>query len=48
MSKSLAGTLILVWEFRSPYRAGDDDELIAALYEMERVAPASRLDWLAN
>lgn len=29
----------IAWEFRSPHRAGDDDELVAALFEMERLPP---------
>jgi hypothetical protein len=27
----------VVWEFRSPHRAGDEDELVAVLFEMERL-----------
>ena len=34
-----------VWEFRTPHRAGEHGELIAALFEIERV-DVSRLAWL--
>lgn len=30
-----------VWEFRSPYRAGRDRELVASLFEVVRIDPAS-------
>jgi Arylsulfotransferase (ASST) len=35
----------IAWEFINPHRAGDDDQLIAAIFEMLRV-PADSLDWL--
>lgn len=36
----------VVWEFKNPARAGDDNELVANLFEMERV-PRSLVDgWL--
>lgn len=35
----------IVWEFVSPHRAGPDDELVAALWEMLRIE-RSRVDWL--
>lgn len=34
----------IVWEFYNPNRAGEDDELIAALYEVVRVEP-EEFDW---
>lgn len=35
----------VVWEFASPHRAGQNSELIAALWEMSRV-PLDELNWL--
>lgn len=35
----------IVWEFYSPHRAGDDDELVATLFELHRV-PADYFPWL--
>ena len=29
----------VAWEFRTPHRAGDEDELVAVLFEMERLPP---------
>jgi hypothetical protein len=29
----------VVWEFRSPHRTGEEDELVAVLFEMERLPP---------
>ena len=37
----------IVWEFRTPSRAGDNGELIAGLYELERLEPDFPLQWLA-
>jgi hypothetical protein len=38
----------IVWEFLNPHRAGDDDELIASLFEVVRLPPDQPLDWLAG
>ena len=35
----------LIWDFRSPHRAGPGDELVAVLFEVERI-PMGRLAWL--
>jgi hypothetical protein len=35
-----------VWEFYSPHRAGERDELIATLFALRRVTPEFRTDWL--
>ncbi len=35
-----------VWEFLSPHRAGDEGELIAALFEVLRIPAGPSLDWL--
>lgn len=38
----------IVWEYYNPYRAGENDELIASLYDVERV-PAEYVDaWLQD
>ncbi len=37
----------IVWEFRTPSRAGDNGELIATLYELQRLEPGFPLRWLA-
>jgi hypothetical protein len=37
----------LVWEFYNPHRAGEDDELIATLFEVTRV-DADYFPWLAH
>lgn len=36
----------LVWEYRSPFRAGARGELVATLFEVVRLAPEFPLDWL--
>jgi len=36
----------IVWEFYTPARAGDDDELIANLFEIERLPRDFPVDWL--
>jgi len=36
----------IVWEFYNPHRAGDDDELIATLFDVQRIEPDFPLDWL--
>jgi hypothetical protein len=36
----------IVWEFLNPHRAGDDNELIAALLELIRVSPDMVKAWL--
>jgi arylsulfotransferase ASST len=38
----------IVWEYFNPYRAGEDDELIACLYEVIRIPPDFPLDWAEN
>ncbi|MFH1501578.1 MAG: arylsulfotransferase family protein [Candidatus Eisenbacteria bacterium] len=35
----------IVWEFVNPMRAGQNDELIASLYEMVRLSPDTPIDW---
>ena len=37
----------LVWDFRSPHRAGERAELVAALFEVQRLDPAS-VSWLGR
>jgi hypothetical protein len=37
----------LVWEFYNPHRAGQDNELIATLFELERV-PADYFPWIES
>ncbi len=34
-----------MWEFISPHRAGENNELIAALYEMIRLSLDFPVDW---
>jgi hypothetical protein len=36
----------IVWEFYNPHRAGQQDELIATLFEVVRLPPDFPLDWL--
>jgi len=36
----------IVWEFLNPHRAGENDELIASLFEVVRLPPDFPLDWL--
>jgi hypothetical protein len=38
----------VVWEYISPYRAGKDNQLIAALFDMIRIPRDWKLDWLDN
>jgi len=38
----------VVWEFINPKRAGKDDQLIASLYEVIRIPPDARLDWMSG
>lgn len=35
----------VAWAFRSPHRAGENDDLVAVLFEVERI-PEAQLDWL--
>jgi hypothetical protein len=37
----------LVWEFRSPYRTGEDRSLVASLYSLDRV-DTSHTRWLSQ
>ena len=37
----------VVWSFLSPHRAGDSDELVAALFEVERIPRSEAAGWLA-
>lgn len=34
-----------VWEFRNPYRAGEEDELVATLFEVVRLPPDFPIGW---
>jgi hypothetical protein len=36
----------IVWEYYNPERAGEDDNLIATLFDVVRVSPDFPLDWL--
>lgn len=36
----------IVWEYYNPHRAGDQDQYIATIMEMKRLAPDVPLDWL--
>lgn len=36
----------IVWEFHNPARAGDDNELVANLFEIERLPENFAVDWL--
>jgi len=38
----------VVWEFVSPHRAGERDELVANLFEVQRLEPDFPLDWLTG
>ena len=38
----------IVWEFFNPARAGDEDELIAAVFEVQRLDPSIGLEWLSR
>ena len=35
----------IVWEYHSPFRTGDDDQLVAALFQLDRIPP-SQFGWL--
>jgi hypothetical protein len=35
----------IVWEFYNPQRAGENDELVATLFDMIRLAPDFPVDW---
>jgi hypothetical protein len=35
----------IVWEFQSPHRAGDDDALVATLFDVVRLDPRFPIDW---
>lgn len=37
---------VTVWEYRSPHRAGEDDELVAVLFEVVRLSEEFPTDWL--
>ena len=36
----------IVWEYYNPYRAGDDAQLIATLFDVVRLGPDFPLDWI--
>ncbi len=38
----------IVWEFVNPYRAGEDGELIATLFDLVRLPADFPLDWIAG
>lgn len=38
----------IVWEYRNPHRAGDDDEFVATLFDCVRVAPDAVDAWLGE
>ena len=38
----------IVWEFVSPHRAGDADELVAVLLDVVRFGPRPALEWLGT
>ncbi|MDF1836618.1 MAG: arylsulfotransferase family protein [Planctomycetota bacterium] len=38
----------VVWEFRSPHRAGRDRELVAVLFEVQRLDPETDLTWIKS
>lgn len=38
----------VVWAFRSPHRAGEAEEFVAVLFEVERIPEASVLPWLRS
>jgi len=38
----------IVWQYYNPHRAGDDDELIATLFEVVRLPPDFPIDWAAG
>jgi hypothetical protein len=36
----------IVWEFYSPHRGGPQGEFIACLYDLQRIVPDARYDWV--
>ena len=44
----LTGDGEVVWEFRSPFRAGDEQELVATLFDVVRVDAQAVREWLAR
>jgi hypothetical protein len=38
----------IVWEFLTPHRTGNDDELIASLFELVRLGPDFPREWLSG
>jgi hypothetical protein len=36
----------IVWEYFTPNRAGERDEYIATLFEVDRLEPGTSLDWV--
>jgi len=38
----------IVWEFVSPHRAGENDQLIASLFEVVRLPPDFPVDWIRD
>jgi len=42
----VTGEKQIVWEYYNPERAGDDDELIATLFDVVRLPPDFPVDWL--
>jgi hypothetical protein len=43
----VTGEKRIVWEYYNPERAGEDDQLIATLFDLVRLPPDFPLDWLA-
>lgn len=46
LARELAPDGRVVWEFHSPHRAGRDRELVAVLFEVQRLAPDTDLGWI--
>jgi hypothetical protein len=38
----------IVWEFYNPHRGGPEGEYIACLYDLQRIVPDARYDWVAR
>ena len=38
----------IVWEYASPHRAGEQRELVATLFEVERLPPGFGAEWIAD
>jgi hypothetical protein len=38
----------IVWEFHNPHRAGENEELVATLFDVIRLGPGSPLGWLSQ